>query len=67
MDFGGKVPQKMVLSGESQILLQSEQQLHLADVSPLVSLMKPIQHMFSDVPKLLLALEFIDKRIERMR
>jgi hypothetical protein len=49
---------------ETEILLHNSHEVCVVNMQPLITLLKPMQAMFTDVPKLILWMEFVDKRID---
>lgn len=60
-------PSKMVVTQDNQVIMLTPGSLYLADIHPLISLITPLRPILAETPRVILLLEFIEKRIERMR
>jgi hypothetical protein len=57
----------MVVTQDNQVIMLTPGSLYLADIHPLISLITPLRPILAETPRVILLLEFIEKRIERMR
>lgn len=59
-------PKKM-LALENEVLMWNNKELLTIDTKPLLMMLQPMQAMFTEIPKLILLLEFFDKRLDRCK
>lgn len=62
----GEAPTRLIAS-ETELIMFNQNEMLTLDMQPLRMLLKPMQAMFTDLPKLALWLEFVDRRLDRCK